>query len=238
MNCAASCSGQTLRLKIEHRKNKTEKEYLPNRRVVITTLFATAAWALLPKIAIAKSLTMRTNRVRPPGSIPESEFLEHCIRCGQCKQSCPTGFIQLADLGDGMESLWTPVCSGESGGCNWECLNCSNVCPTGAIRKLKLKEKQTLKIGTAIIDKNLCYTYADGFNCTACQEVCPVPGKAISIRKIEVVNFRGDQVTVNQVFILTDYCTGCGLCVKACPRSDRSAIQLSSENEDRHNPGL
>ncbi|MCX6224090.1 MAG: 4Fe-4S dicluster domain-containing protein [Bacteroidia bacterium] len=238
MNCARSCSGQILQLKFRHKEITTEQEYLPKRRVVLTTLFASAAWALLPKLSAAKSLSNRSAMVRPPGSLPEKDFLDRCARCGQCMQSCPTGFIQPAGIEHGLETLWTPVCTGESGGCSWECLNCSNVCPGGAIRRLSLREKQSAKIGTAIINKNLCYTYADGFNCTACQEVCPVPGKAIRFRQAEIVNFRGYRVTINQIYILNEYCTGCGLCVKACPRSDRSAIQITPENEDRRNPGL
>ncbi|MFH0762062.1 MAG: 4Fe-4S binding protein [Bacteroidota bacterium] len=238
MNCANACPEGALKLKRQRSDKVLEVKYLPKRRVVITTLAVSAAWALLPRLTLAKTAIRRTTLVRPPGSLAEPEFLDRCTRCGQCMQSCPTGFIKTADIDEGIETLWTPVCSGESGGCNWECVNCTYVCPSGAIRKLSLKEKQKLKIGTAVLDKNLCYTYADGFNCTACYESCPVPGKAISFRQAEMIDFRGDPVTVNQAFILTDECTGCGLCVKACPRTDRSAMQILPDGEDRNNPGM
>lgn len=238
MNCANACQGSALKLKRQRSGKVLEMEYLPKRRTVITALLVSAAWVLLPKLAAAKTASRRSALVRPPGSLAEPEFLDRCIRCGQCAQSCPSGFIRPAGLEEGFESLWTPACTGESGGCTWECINCTKVCPTGAIRKLTLREKQRLKIGTAVLDKNLCYTYSDGFDCTACFDSCPVLGKAIAFRQAEVVNFRGETVSVDQAYILTEECTGCGLCVKACPRTDRSAIQIAPDGEDRSNPGM
>ena len=32
--------------------------------------------------------------VRPPGSVPEQEFLQMCIRCGECYQACPSDVLQ------------------------------------------------------------------------------------------------------------------------------------------------
>ena len=32
--------------------------------------------------------------VRPPGSVPEKEFLRLCIRCGECYQACPNNVLQ------------------------------------------------------------------------------------------------------------------------------------------------
>ena len=31
--------------------------------------------------------------VRPPGSVPESEFLQLCIRCGECAAVCPVQLL-------------------------------------------------------------------------------------------------------------------------------------------------
>jgi len=32
--------------------------------------------------------------LRPPGALPEDEFLARCIRCGECMKVCPTNALQ------------------------------------------------------------------------------------------------------------------------------------------------
>ena len=32
-------------------------------------------------------------RLRPPGALPEAEFLEKCHRCGNCVKNCPANAI-------------------------------------------------------------------------------------------------------------------------------------------------
>ena len=46
--------------------------------------------------------------VRPPGSLPEEEFLQACIRCGECFQACPNDVLQPTGFEQGWEALWTP----------------------------------------------------------------------------------------------------------------------------------
>ena len=38
--------------------------------------------------------------LRPPGALPESDFLAACVRCGLCVRDCPYDTLHLADLGD------------------------------------------------------------------------------------------------------------------------------------------
>src|ERR1035437_10269941 len=45
--------------------------------------------------------------IRPRGSLPESEFLAKCIRCGECMKVCPTNAIHAAALEGGLEGAWT-----------------------------------------------------------------------------------------------------------------------------------
>ena len=70
-----------------------------------------------------------------------------------------------------------PVLVPTSGYCEYECRRCTQVCPTRALARLTLEEKKQFKIGTAVIDRSACYTYADGYNCAVCEEHCPVPEK-------------------------------------------------------------
>jgi polyferredoxin len=81
--------------------------------------------------------------IRPPGSLPEEEFLKRCIKCGECMRVCPTNVLQPAGFAGGLENLWTPVLNNRIGssGCQLHCVACGQVCPTSAIRPISLAEK-------------------------------------------------------------------------------------------------
>ena len=235
-NCLADCPSEAAEVKF----GGTAKEVLatvnPGRRNFFGTLALGLAAAYLPRTAYSAKQGERTSFLRPPGSIAERAFLEHCQRCGLCIQLCPTGFIKPALSEAGIEGVWTPVASAGNGYCEWNCNKCTQVCPSGSIEKLDLKKKQAFRIGTAVIDKDLCYTYADGFNCTVCQEQCPVPQKAILFRDAETWNYQGRKVRVRQVYIDPDRCTGCGICQHVCPRTDSPGIYITSGDEFRRLP--
>ena len=150
-------------------------------------------------------------------------------------QACPTNAIQPAVLQAGLDGLWTPVIVPISGYCEYECYRCTRVCPTHAIASLTLEEKKQFKIGTAVINRGTCYTYADGYNCAVCEEHCPVPDKAIKFREVEVYNFRGKLKKVKQIYVVPDLCIGCGICENVCPRTDAAAIAVGAEEEQREN---
>jgi MauM/NapG family ferredoxin protein len=174
--------------------------------------------------------------LRPPGALTEKEFLKKCIRCGACMQACPTNALQPAVFQAGLEGVWTPVLVPTNGYCEYECHRCTQVCPTRALARLTLKEKKQFKIGTAVIDRSACYTYADGYNCAVCEEHCPVPEKAIRLREVEVHDFRGRLRKVKQVYVVPDLCIGCGICESVCPRTDAPAIRVGAEEEQREIP--
>jgi ferredoxin len=81
--------------------------------------------------------------VRPPGSLPEAQFLQRCIKCGQCMRICPTNVIHPAGLQAGIEGIWTPMLNFRMGtsGCQQGCIACGNLCPTAAIRPISLDER-------------------------------------------------------------------------------------------------
>jgi len=173
--------------------------------------------------------------IRPPGAVAEKEFLKKCVRCGACLQACPTNAIQPAVFQAGLEGIWTPVLIPVNGYCEYECVRCTRVCPTHALMPLTLEEKKQFKIGTAVINRSTCYTYADGYNCAVCEEHCPVPEKAIRFREVEVYNFRGKLKKVKQIYVVPDLCIGCGICENVCPRTDAPAITVGAEEEQREN---
>ena len=232
-NCVSDCPSQSIDASFNINKNKTEVNVDLGRRNAITTLVSGAIIASLPKASIQAMPNARHNFIRPPGAICENDFLEKCIRCGCCVQSCTKNFIQPALLETGVEGIWTPILNAQAGFCAFDCNKCTLVCSTMAIQKLTLKEKQSFKIGTAVINKNSCYTYANGFNCTVCYDKCPTPQKAIQFHETETWSFFGKTSVVNQVYVLPDLCIGCGICEYVCPRKDFPAIFITSEDEVR-----
>ena len=66
---------------------------------------------------------------RPPGALPENDFLTECIRCGKCIQACPYGVVKLASLKDGLHA-GTPYLAFRDAPC-YMCadLPCIESCP-------------------------------------------------------------------------------------------------------------
>lgn len=150
----------------------------------------------IPMIRLAG--TLGTNwyhrLIRPPGALPEEEFLKRCTRCGQCMRICPTNIIVPGGIEGGVESLWTPVLNFRSGtsGCQLNCVACGSICPTAAIRPITIAERMGLgeyadrgpvRLGTAFVDRNRCLPWAMNTPCIVCQENCPVTPKAIFTRE-------------------------------------------------------
>jgi polyferredoxin len=163
-----------------------------------------------------------TSLIRPPGSLPEEEFIQRCIRCGNCMKVCPTNVLQPSTTGTGVGGAWVPVMDTRRGYCEYQCNLCGQVCPTDAIRKLPLRRKQKVQIGIAQFDKKICIPYAKGENCIVCEEHCPVPEKAIRVRESLV---KGKMVKLP--YVVPDLCIGCAICELKCPTEpDKGIITL------------
>lgn len=232
LNCLADCPVQAVRFRFALPRKTVREGVDLSRRHLVGSLSGGLIAAALPQITILKKKKTH-DFLRPPGSVAEKEFLKRCIRCGACMQACPTNAVQPALLQAGLEGMWTPVLVPANNYCEYECHQCTQVCPTRAIERLSLDEKKKFKIGTAVVDRNRCYTYADGYNCAVCEEHCPVPDKAIKFREVEVHNFRGRLKKVKQIYVVPDLCIGCGICERVCPRLDAPGIVATAEEEQR-----
>ena len=186
------------------------------RRDVLTGLSAGGAVALLSMTEL-KSIFYKVTEhgdlvyvglIRPPGAIPEKEFLAKCVRCGQCMAACPTNALQPLIMQSGSAAIFSPIVVPLRGKCETSCNLCGAACPTGAIKELSLNEKQHAKIGTARILKQRCLAWQNRKECIVCGEVCPY-------NAMKLVPEDGYTVTVPKVD--DNRCFGCGACEHSCP---------------------
>jgi polyferredoxin len=164
--------------------------------------------------------------LRPPGSAEEKEFKNLCISCGACMKVCPTNGLQPLLFEGGLDNLWTPKLVPKIGYCEYNCKLCSEVCPTGAIKAITLEEKQKIKIGNACIDRNRC------INCLVCEEMCPVPEKAIKCKITEITDIDGVKKEIQVPQVVSDICIGCGICENKCPIQGIPAIYVTAVKRD------
>lgn len=196
------------------------------RRHVLGGVFG--GLALLP-VFRANALSRRDTHgrlIRPPGSIPEENFAATCIACGECMKACPSNAIQPCSLTDGFHRVFTPRMVPRVGACEKSCNACGYVCPTGAIRKLPLDEKQFVKIGTAVIDRHRCLAWEQNKECLVCDEVCPYN----AIEPMVVETTKG---TFRVPVVTESLCLGCGFCEQHCPINDQAAIVVYRFGEHR-----
>jgi MauM/NapG family ferredoxin protein len=221
LDCLAACPEDGIGFEW-HWRPASKQDYDPTRRQVLTALGISAvSLALLRTDAQAKHPAPRL--IRPPGVDDEDTFLSRCIRCSQCMKVCPTSGLQPAILESGLEGLWTPHLVPRLGYCDYGCNACGLVCPSGAIPPLALAEKQESVIGMAVVDQNRCLPWAYETPCIVCEEMCPLPEKAIQLEDTGLTDDFGQ--AIRRPYVLLDRCIGCGICEQHCPMGE-AAIQV------------
>ncbi|MCX5781525.1 MAG: 4Fe-4S binding protein [Elusimicrobia bacterium] len=168
---------------------------------------------------IAK-LGIKSKVIRPPASLKEGEFVQRCVRCGNCMKVCPTNVLQPSLIENGFSGIWTPKFDTNIGYCEYKCILCGQVCPTGAIKKIDLNEKMKTIMGLAVIDKSICLPWAKEEECIVCEEHCPISNKAIKTDKIK--NKKGK--LIKRPYVDPSLCVGCAICENKCPVAPRKAI--------------
>ncbi|MCP4229522.1 MAG: 4Fe-4S binding protein [bacterium] len=166
------------------------------------------------------------NLVRPPGALGESDFLDRCIRCGQCMKVCITGGLIPAGFEGGVEGIWSPRFNMRKGYCEYHCTLCTQVCPTEAIERLDEESKIRTVIGFAEIDEDTCLPFAEKKECSVCEEFCPTSPKAIELRECKPQGKGRGRRYGKQVLeprVIEENCVGCGICEYVCPL-EKSAI--------------
>jgi MauM/NapG family ferredoxin protein len=205
--------------------------YDPVRRQLFLGLGAAAVLALLFRVSPLAKKSYNLWLIRPPGAAGY-DMRARCIRCGQCIKSCPTAAIQPSLAEAGAEELWTPVVVPRTGFCQYSCNACGQACPVAAIPALALAEKKVTPIGRALIDRDRCLPWAKDTPCVVCEEMCPVPQKAILLSDAEVEKEDGSRVSVQRPTVLAGRCIGCGICEYKCPVAGEAAIRVRALEYD------
>jgi len=177
------------------------------RRTFLAGLAAAGAGLALPATLHAMP---QVPMVRPPGALPEADFLRTCILCQECVRICPTTGLRPTIWQAGIAGVGTPQVKGRLGGCLFvpSCPQlCAQVCPAGAIRPIT---RAQMKLGRASVDHSACLAWDQGVKCLVCVEACPTGAAGPFDGRVVVDPLK---------------CTGCGRCENACPVAD-SAIHV------------
>jgi ferredoxin-type protein NapF len=205
-------------------KNKSDRRVAsPNFRPARRLFFAGAGGAVLALLArrVGAARYKKANTlIRPPGAVPEDRFAGLCIRCNNCVHACPSKIIH-PDTGReaGLAGFGAPVVKFDRDYhyCLETCNACTQVCPTGALTALPLKEKNKFVIGEALVDTNLCLLALGKKECDACELACPYSAIKIKWDEDQYIAYPG--IDLNK-------CTGCGACQVVCPTGSVKAIRV------------
>lgn len=234
LNCFDSCTEGALSFQLRWPPTLNRKPDM-GRRALLTGLLAGISIPLLGRLDGQVHKVSEPRLIRPPGSLPEKDFLGLCQRCSLCMKVCPTNVINPT-LGEaGMAGFWTPRLVMIQGYCEYTCTLCGSVCPSGAIREISVKEKteRPIKIGSAYVDRGRCLPWSGNGPCIVCEEHCPTSPKAIYFSKELVTGPGGKRILVPLPYVDLKICVGCGICEYKCPVKGRPAIRIISAGESR-----
>ncbi|MGC8784912.1 MAG: 4Fe-4S binding protein [Armatimonadota bacterium] len=229
-NCVSVCAPGATSFPITLRREGFETVTDLNRRRLLGFAALGALWAGISagdigakKVGNSPIKASSAFRIRPPGSLPEEQFLQKCVRCSLCMKVCPTNGLQPALTEAGIEGFWTPVLIPRIGHCAQHCTACGDVCPTDAIQPFTAAEKKYLFIGRAYIDRSSCIVWAQDKKCLVCDEHCSY--RALHWKVVD---------GLRRPFVNEYLCTGCGECEAKCPVQPIAAIRVTTLGDLRH----
>ena len=224
-NCIDVCPTVGISYKRRWRKpSNASIGVLEGRRAVLKASVVPALGLLLPEIAKDSVSEINQSRfeenhkhpISPPGSIGVERFSNLCTACHLCISSCPTQVLFPSFFDYGITGIFQPKMNYDVSYCNYDCVICSQVCPTGAILPLDSDSKKQVQIGKASFIKDDCIVVTKKKDCGACAEHCPT--KAVEMALYEntlMIPEMNDEV-----------CIGCGACEYVCPAQPRKAIYV------------
>jgi MauM/NapG family ferredoxin protein len=233
-NCFNACPENAVAFKLKWPPKVNNAPDI-GRRAVLGSLVGGVSLGLLGKLDGRIHKTSDPRLIRPPGSLPEKDFLKLCQRCGLCMKVCPTNVINPSLTEAGLAGFWTPNLIMIQGYCEYTCTLCGSVCPTDAIQHLLVKEKieKPIRIGSAYIDRGRCLPWSGNGPCIVCEEHCPTSPKAIRLKEEPYPSADGDAIRLKLPYVNLKSCVGCGICEYKCPVKGKPAIRVIAAGESR-----
>lgn len=185
-------------------------KFNPKRRELIfaSTALIVLGGAVKAGVEIGKNFAKKVRDIiLPAGAGDANRMANKCLNCNLCIENCPNKILTKADKN--FPAVHIDYSKGE-GFCKYDCHKCSEVCPSGAIKRITLDEKQNTRIAMAAFNLEICT------RCGVCAKICPIG--AISCDEKGEPRIDGSK------------CIGCGKCAKSCPTN---AIEIFGVNEQR-----
>ena len=228
LRCAGTCAVGALGYgAVLPAKSAGRREFLRKSGGVLASLAGViylggaGARRVFPDLMGSRDIYGQIPFIMPPGAQDIDWYLSNCIGCQACVAACPMRITQVTDSP-------YPEIDFKNGYCQYNCMECARVCPTGALR-LESGMKQRTRIGLSALDTTKCVVITMGEACGACAEVCP-PG-ALTMEPVEAGSI------LTQPVFYEEYCMGCGGCIHVCP-AEPNAFEITGVTPQTLTPGM
>lgn len=234
-NCVGSCPGSHIKYGVSKTASAKDSNNEKGRRgflketmlfVIGLGVFFISTTKLLAGKVKGIAIRKRNPFIIPPGAKSLEHYKKSCIACNLCVSACPTSVLSSNFSGAGnVDGIMKPVMDYSSSYCLYDCVECANICPAGALEDITPAEKKLTQLGTANLIKENCIAWMEHKYCTICDEYCPT--KAVHAITHPDAGIPG--LTVPEVD--PERCIGCGACEHVCPAKPVKAIYVDGNAE-------